>query len=73
VRHWEEGKSLVFDDTYVHDAWNKTQRTRVVLFMDILRPMRPPFSWLNEAVVAAIRHSPYVKDARRNMDNLMTR
>jgi beta-hydroxylase len=37
VAHWEEGKSLVFDDSYEHEAWNDTDGVRVVLFMDVIR------------------------------------
>jgi aspartyl/asparaginyl beta-hydroxylase (cupin superfamily) len=41
TRHWTEGQSLVFDDTYEHEAWNDTDGERVVLFLDIKRPLRP--------------------------------
>ena len=34
---WEEGVSVVFDDTYPHKVYNKTDETRVVLYMDIER------------------------------------
>lgn len=68
VAHWEEGRSLLFDDTFPHEAWNETEDVRVVLFMDIVRPLRPPASWLNRAVLAAVRHTPYVQDARRNQE-----
>ncbi len=34
VRHWQEGKCLVFDDTTEHEAWNRGDRTRVVLLLD---------------------------------------
>jgi len=36
---WEEGKSVLFDDTYVHEVINKTEEKRVALLMDIKRPM----------------------------------
>jgi beta-hydroxylase len=65
VAHWEEGRSLVFDDSYEHFAWNDTEGTRVVLFMDVIRPLRPPGSWLNQAVIKAVSLSPYVQDAKR--------
>ena len=39
VRHWEEGHSLIFDDTFNHEVWNDTDETRVVLFVDVLRPL----------------------------------
>ena len=38
VRHWEEGRCLVFDDYYQHEAWNHTDQTRTVLILDIWHP-----------------------------------
>jgi len=38
VREWEAGKAWVFDDTIDHEAWNGSDRTRVVLIFDIWRP-----------------------------------
>lgn len=29
---WKEGEDILFDDTYKHAVWNKTEETRVVLF-----------------------------------------
>ncbi|WP_211243945.1 aspartyl/asparaginyl beta-hydroxylase domain-containing protein [Mycobacterium genavense] len=34
VCQWEEGKVLIFDDCYEHEAWNQSDKTRVVLFVD---------------------------------------
>ena len=42
IRHWEEGKSMIFDDTFNHEVWNDTDETRVVLFVDVLRPLPVP-------------------------------
>jgi beta-hydroxylase len=66
VCHWEEGKSLIFDDTYIHEAWNHTEEMRVVLFVDFIRPLRFPASLLNRVVIGAIKASPFVKDAVAN-------
>jgi ornithine lipid ester-linked acyl 2-hydroxylase len=66
VRHWEEGKSLVFDDTFNHEVWNDTDETRVVLFVDVLRPLPSPWSHVNRLIVKAIGYSPFVLDAKRN-------
>lgn len=38
VRAWQEGRAVVFDDTYEHEAWNRSERTRVVLIFDIWNP-----------------------------------
>lgn len=38
VRQWEEGRTLVFDDTREHEAWNRGASPRAVLLMDFLKP-----------------------------------
>jgi beta-hydroxylase len=68
VRHWQEGKSLIFDDTFPHQAWNDTEEIRVVLFLDIVRPMQFPFSLFNQFMIQLIAWSPYVQSAKENFD-----
>ncbi|HTZ64820.1 MAG TPA: aspartyl/asparaginyl beta-hydroxylase domain-containing protein [Solirubrobacteraceae bacterium] len=67
-RYWQEGKSMVFDDTFNHEVWNDTDETRVVLFVDVLRPLPSPESAINRAIVKAIGYSPFVLDAKRNQE-----
>ncbi|MGH8413120.1 MAG: aspartyl/asparaginyl beta-hydroxylase domain-containing protein [Gammaproteobacteria bacterium] len=38
TRGWQEGECIVFDDTFEHEAWNKSNQTRVVLIFDIWNP-----------------------------------
>jgi len=66
IRHWEAGKSMVFDDTFNHEVWNDTDETRVVLFVDVMRPLPFPESLINWLIVKAIGFSPFVLDAKRN-------
>ena len=35
---WQEGELLIFDDSMEHEAWNHSDRDRVVLLFDIWRP-----------------------------------
>jgi aspartyl/asparaginyl beta-hydroxylase (cupin superfamily) len=35
---WQEGKVIIFDDTVQHEAWNNSDRNRLVLIFDIWRP-----------------------------------
>jgi aspartate beta-hydroxylase len=35
---WREGRAVVFDDTYEHEAWNRGSRARVVLIIDVWNP-----------------------------------
>jgi beta-hydroxylase len=37
---WRDGQDVVFDETYVHWAENRTDQTRVILFADVERPLR---------------------------------
>jgi ornithine lipid ester-linked acyl 2-hydroxylase len=68
IRHWEQGESMIFDDTYNHEVWNDTDETRVVLFVDVLRPLPSPWSQINHVIVKAIGYSPFVLDAKRNQE-----
>lgn len=56
TRSWEEGKTLVFDDTIEHEVWNRSSSTRVVLLLDFKRPglnveLKPP-EWVTQKVSA---------------------
>ncbi|MDV7211653.1 aspartyl/asparaginyl beta-hydroxylase domain-containing protein [Azotobacter beijerinckii] len=66
VRHWETGQCMVFDDTYPHQVWNETDERRVVLFLDVQRPLAWPGRIFNKLVLQLIRWSPFIQDARRN-------
>lgn len=38
TRNWKEGELLIFDDSFEHEAWNKSDKQRVVLMFDIPNP-----------------------------------
>lgn len=65
--YWEEGKTLVFDDTYDHEVFNDTPDRRVVLLLDVDRPMRFWGRVINKAFMTGIRWTAYVQDAKKNM------
>lgn len=41
-RAWREGEVLVFDDSFEHEAWNRSDSTRVILLMDTWHPELSP-------------------------------
>ena len=61
--HWEEGKAVVFDDTYRHEVWNDSNDIRVVLLIDTIRPFKKPFSSLNRGIINLITGSSHVQEA----------
>ncbi len=65
VLHWTEGTSFVFDDTYPHDVRNDTDEERVVLLLQVERPLRQPGRSLARLFLAAIRISPFITDAQK--------
>ena len=37
---WRDGECVLFDETFIHEAYNNTRETRIILFCDIERSMR---------------------------------
>jgi aspartate beta-hydroxylase len=38
THHWIEGEPVMFDDTFLHEAWNRSDSIRVILLMDCWNP-----------------------------------
>lgn len=64
--YWQEGKTVVFDDTYEHEVWNNTSEVRVVLLIDVIRPFKSPLALINNKIINLIGNSSYVKEAMKN-------
>ena len=65
ICHWQDGASLIFDDSFNHEAWNGTDDWRVVLFVDFARPLKPPFDGLHRALLRAGALLPLMRRARQ--------
>ncbi|MGA0609663.1 aspartyl/asparaginyl beta-hydroxylase domain-containing protein [Caldimonas sp. KR1-144] len=48
--HWREGEPILFDDTYEHEAWNRSDQPRLILLMDCWNPH------LTQSEKEAVRH-----------------
>ena len=66
VYRWKEGEAVIFDDAYAHEAWNTTPHTRVVLFVDFIKPTRFPARFLNWFMLNMAVFTPFI---REGMDN----
>lgn len=45
--YWRDGEGVIFDETYIHYAENKTDQQRIVLFCDVRRPLWfAPIRWV---------------------------
>lgn len=63
--HWQEGKSLIFDDTFMHSAWNFSDDLRVILFVDFARPLPFPLSIVNALYIRGVSLTPFVRGVAR--------
>ena len=68
VEHWQEGRSLIFDDVFEHEAWNDSDEIRVVLFVDFERPLPPFWAFVNRLLIGIVERSPLVRDGIRNYE-----
>lgn len=55
TRQWVPGKAWVFDDTIDHEAWNDSDKLRVILLFDVWHPhLTPPERAMISALMAGI-------------------
>lgn len=66
VHHWDEGRALIFDDTYEHEARNESDYTRVVLFVDFEKPLRLPARFINRRLLRSFFFRPFVREGAGN-------
>jgi beta-hydroxylase len=70
---WRDGQGVIFDETFIHKAENRTDVERLILFCDVARPMRFGFArrfnlWFGRTLVAAAS-SPNEADDRTGLIN----
>lgn len=66
---WKEGEDVLFDDTFQHAVWNKTNETRVVLFCDVFRTDLPKiFQPMNRWVYGLREKSKRLKNVLKNAE-----
>ena len=64
---WREGEWLVFDDTYRHEVWHDGDTPRIVLLIQVKRPLRAPGRQIADLFLAGMRRSAFVQEGRRNI------
>lgn len=52
---WRDGQDFVFDETYPHFARNDSERTRLILMCDVVRPMNAFGRLINVPYMALVR------------------
>ena len=65
---WREGVWLVFDETNPHEVWNEADAPRVVLFLQVRRPMRWPGRMAARLIYEIIRRTGFVQDVKKAVE-----
>ncbi len=64
---WKDKESILFDDTWDHEVYNDSDEMRVVLMIDVLRPMPFYLHIINYCVSYVL---VYIKHARKAADKV---
>ena len=66
--YWQEGKFFVFDDTYYHEVFNRSDQNRIILLLHIRRPLRQPGKFFQDTIFWLLQHSPFVTETKRELN-----
>jgi beta-hydroxylase len=71
---WRNGEDVIFDETFIHYAQNKTQQQRIVLFCDLERPLWfLPATWFSRLFGRVVLGSAVSKNERGDKVGLLNR
>ena len=59
--YWKEGEAFIFDDTYMHSVYNNTNEPRIILFIDIERPLNSPLKEINKILCKSVSIAKFNK------------
>ena len=60
--NWKEGEDILFDDTFTHEVYNNTNEVRIVLFIDIARPIPNFMGKVNNTLINSVSFASYIKE-----------
>jgi beta-hydroxylase len=64
--YWHDGKGVMFDDTFLHDAKNESASVRVILWLDLRRNMPMHLSAFNTMALEIFHRVPAIAAVRKN-------
>jgi len=71
---WRDGEAVMFDETYLHYAKNETDHNRIILFLDVKRPVRLFLvDWLNEGFSRLVMSASATKNLEGDKVGLLNR
>jgi aspartyl/asparaginyl beta-hydroxylase (cupin superfamily) len=65
---WREGESVLFDDTWNHEVYNQSDGPRVILLVDIMRPLPTLLHAINVFYSKAVLRLGYASGVMKNAE-----
>jgi aspartyl/asparaginyl beta-hydroxylase (cupin superfamily) len=65
---WREGESILFDDSFEHEVYNKSASERVILLVDILRPLPWHLFLMNRIFAKGFLRFAYASGLLKNLE-----
>lgn len=69
--HWKEGDDIIFDDTYSHEVFNNTNEIRIILFIDIVRPLNGLIGIINNKLTSNGKFAKFSKNINDKGEKLV--
>lgn len=66
---WKEGEGIFFDDSFEHEAWNRTDGIRIILFVDLIRPLPGTLGKFNQFMINVFKKTEAAREARSYIMN----
>lgn len=71
---WHDGEAVMFDETFLHYAANNTDSNRIILFLDIRRPVTfAPVDWFNRVFSRVVLAASATKNTDGDKVGLLNR
>lgn len=71
---WRDGEAVMFDETFIHYAENKTAQNRIILFLDVKRPVKFFLvDWFNELFSRVVVASSATKNMKGDKVGILNR
>ena len=65
---WKAGEATMFDDSWPHEVINESSEPRVVLIVDVLRPLPLVPSLLNKFIIYGLARPTYYRGVLRRVE-----
>lgn len=63
IFNWTEGEAFIWDHTHEHEAWNESDKVRIILIVDFIRKLPLHLHILNRFGLMFLRRSKHIKQA----------